>query len=438
MPASSRPCSRTRPAGPTNGRPALSSWSPGCSPTSIRSASSAPSPKTVWVPFSHRWQALQPAASPRSSSRFGAPTHARYPGFGSVTPPWAPASGGRRAGRRRDREGEGARAPCSSPGGHGKLGAPAGSAGSWGNAGRSGRAGTVIVGPGVGAAEDPPASGAAVGPSVAGAPSTGAFASAGGVAAGIDVPLTAAVLVEASGADPPRVTATTIPTPSSRTARAATIDRRCDVIHQLSTSGAVELSGISPAESSPDERRLPSCENGKYGSRGRASTGDSWPADRGTRDDLRRGPVRLARRGRGGAGCRRPHRSRQPPPPPLRPGPDGRLAARGRRRLPLGARPRRMALGPSRFTPCRPAGQGVSRLRRPHGDTGVRGRRRQAPGGNGQAAGRRRRPPDRGHVLGEPVVEVPPAPPVRLRRPGPRCGGGTPRPRRPADRPRTD
>lgn len=37
------------PAGPTKGRPARSSRSPGCSPTITIRASSGPSPKTVWV-----------------------------------------------------------------------------------------------------------------------------------------------------------------------------------------------------------------------------------------------------------------------------------------------------------------------------------------------------------------------------------------------------
>ena len=37
------------PAGPTNGLPALSSWSPGCSPTNITSALRVPSPNTTWV-----------------------------------------------------------------------------------------------------------------------------------------------------------------------------------------------------------------------------------------------------------------------------------------------------------------------------------------------------------------------------------------------------
>src|SRR5205814_1235402 len=39
IPAASNASSSTRPAGPTKGRPCLSSWSPGCSPTSTTSAS---------------------------------------------------------------------------------------------------------------------------------------------------------------------------------------------------------------------------------------------------------------------------------------------------------------------------------------------------------------------------------------------------------------
>src|SRR6266540_3291725 len=41
MPAASSASSNTRPAGPTNGLPARSSWSPGCSPTNIASAAEA-------------------------------------------------------------------------------------------------------------------------------------------------------------------------------------------------------------------------------------------------------------------------------------------------------------------------------------------------------------------------------------------------------------
>jgi hypothetical protein len=48
-PASSSASSKSLPAGPTKGLPALSSWSPGCSPTNITFALRVPSPKTVWV-----------------------------------------------------------------------------------------------------------------------------------------------------------------------------------------------------------------------------------------------------------------------------------------------------------------------------------------------------------------------------------------------------
>ena len=47
MPASARARSSTRPAGPTNGNPARSSLSPGCSPTSIIDACRGPSPETA-------------------------------------------------------------------------------------------------------------------------------------------------------------------------------------------------------------------------------------------------------------------------------------------------------------------------------------------------------------------------------------------------------
>src|SRR5919197_3213719 len=69
MPASSSASSRTRPAGPTKGRPARSSLSPGCSPTKTISAVRAPSPKTVCVPVFQRSQAWQSAAASRSFGR---------------------------------------------------------------------------------------------------------------------------------------------------------------------------------------------------------------------------------------------------------------------------------------------------------------------------------------------------------------------------------
>src|SRR5919204_3435004 len=55
----------TSPAGPTNGSPARSSRSPGCSPTSITRARAGPAPNTVWVPVRHSGQARQPAAARR-------------------------------------------------------------------------------------------------------------------------------------------------------------------------------------------------------------------------------------------------------------------------------------------------------------------------------------------------------------------------------------
>src|SRR5689334_22169210 len=67
MPAAASASSKTRPAGPTNGLPARSSWSPGCSPTKTASARAAPSPKTVCVPTCQRWQPRQPAAASRSA-----------------------------------------------------------------------------------------------------------------------------------------------------------------------------------------------------------------------------------------------------------------------------------------------------------------------------------------------------------------------------------
>ena len=55
-----------RPAGPTNGCPARSSWSPGCSPTNITAAPSRPSPKTVCVAVSQRGQRAAARAASRS------------------------------------------------------------------------------------------------------------------------------------------------------------------------------------------------------------------------------------------------------------------------------------------------------------------------------------------------------------------------------------
>src|SRR5579863_890036 len=69
MPASSSARSRICPAGPTNGLPARSSLSPGCSPTSIIGACAGPSPNTVWVASFQSGQARQLAASSRRACR---------------------------------------------------------------------------------------------------------------------------------------------------------------------------------------------------------------------------------------------------------------------------------------------------------------------------------------------------------------------------------
>src|SRR3712207_5149531 len=68
MPASPSARSSSRPAGPTNGSPLRSSWSPGCSPTKTMRAVSGPSPNTVWVVPCHSSHALHPAAAVRSPS----------------------------------------------------------------------------------------------------------------------------------------------------------------------------------------------------------------------------------------------------------------------------------------------------------------------------------------------------------------------------------
>ena len=56
----SRARSSSWPAGPTNGLPDKSSWSPGCSPTSITRADAAPSPHTARVAFAHSGHARHP------------------------------------------------------------------------------------------------------------------------------------------------------------------------------------------------------------------------------------------------------------------------------------------------------------------------------------------------------------------------------------------
>src|SRR5207245_3412306 len=66
IPSSSR--SSSLPAWPTNGSPCLSSWKPGASPTSIRSASGWPFPKTTCVRPSASRQRVQTEASRASSA----------------------------------------------------------------------------------------------------------------------------------------------------------------------------------------------------------------------------------------------------------------------------------------------------------------------------------------------------------------------------------
>src|SRR5688572_26065018 len=71
IPACSSARSSSFPAGPTNGWPARSSASPGCSPTSISSARDGPSPKTVRVPTLYRSHALQCFAIFLTAARVG-------------------------------------------------------------------------------------------------------------------------------------------------------------------------------------------------------------------------------------------------------------------------------------------------------------------------------------------------------------------------------
>ena len=73
IPAASSASSKSWPAGPTNGSPARSSWSPGCSPTSMIAASGGPEPNTVCVAWAQRPQFLHDrAASAASASVCGA------------------------------------------------------------------------------------------------------------------------------------------------------------------------------------------------------------------------------------------------------------------------------------------------------------------------------------------------------------------------------
>src|SRR6476620_8205012 len=59
MPACWSMSSRSWPDGPTNGLPAISSWSPGCSPTNMIEACAGPSPKTAWVALQYNWHPRQ-------------------------------------------------------------------------------------------------------------------------------------------------------------------------------------------------------------------------------------------------------------------------------------------------------------------------------------------------------------------------------------------
>src|SRR5205085_6079430 len=68
IPAFSSAASSNLPDGPTNGWPARSSWSPGCSPTMTSTGVRLPSPNTVCVPTFHRWQPRHPCAAVRSAA----------------------------------------------------------------------------------------------------------------------------------------------------------------------------------------------------------------------------------------------------------------------------------------------------------------------------------------------------------------------------------
>jgi hypothetical protein len=69
IPAFSSAASKIAPAGPTKGRPARSSWSPGCSPMNTIDASSGPSPKTVCVACLYRSHRVHTRASLKIASQ---------------------------------------------------------------------------------------------------------------------------------------------------------------------------------------------------------------------------------------------------------------------------------------------------------------------------------------------------------------------------------
>src|SRR5579872_1688485 len=96
MPASARHRSSNFPAGPTKGWPARSSASPGCSPTNMIRARSAPSPNTVCVAFWYSGQAVHSAAASRSRSSVGfSGMCTPAPASVSASLIFAPSKGGR-------------------------------------------------------------------------------------------------------------------------------------------------------------------------------------------------------------------------------------------------------------------------------------------------------------------------------------------------------
>src|SRR5689334_19827317 len=90
MPTSPSRVSSSLPAWPTNGRPCLSSWKPGASPTNIRDERGFPRPTTTWVRVearAHCWQSRH-SADNRSSSCI------RLTGSRSITPAHSRTTGG--------------------------------------------------------------------------------------------------------------------------------------------------------------------------------------------------------------------------------------------------------------------------------------------------------------------------------------------------------
>src|SRR5438477_5423768 len=73
MPIPAKSLSSSLPAWPTNGRPCLSSWKPGASPTNIRSACGLPAPKTTCVRPCARRQRVQLAVAAAYSSSISTP-----------------------------------------------------------------------------------------------------------------------------------------------------------------------------------------------------------------------------------------------------------------------------------------------------------------------------------------------------------------------------